>query len=136
MTLGLDTSVVLRLLTGEPPGMAAVCRERLLRAGRDGEAVIVSDLVLLEAYHALQHHYGMPRPAARNAIAAMLGSGQVGVEGSGAPGAFAAVRGAGPADRMIHARYAACGARTLTFDASQARLPGAERIREPRRMRP
>lgn len=136
MTLGLDTSVVLRLLTGEPPGMASVCRERLEAAAVAGDKVVVSDLVLLEAYHALQFHYLIPRHVARAAIAKMLKSGQVEAERPDAALVFAPAGGADPADRLIHARYAALGARTLTFDASQSRLPGAERLRERHPKRP
>ena len=49
MTLGLDTSVVLRLLTGEPAAMAAACRERLEAVARAGDKVVISDLVVLLA---------------------------------------------------------------------------------------
>ncbi|KAF0246438.1 MAG: hypothetical protein FD180_702 [Planctomycetota bacterium] len=132
MKLGLDTSVVLRLLTGEPAGMAAVCGERLEAAARAGDRVVVSDLVVLEAYHALQFHYELPKERAREAIARMFRSGQVEPDRPETAEAYAPAAGAGPVDRLIHSRYAALGARTLTFDDLQSRLAGAERLRERR----
>ena len=59
--IGLDTSVVVRLLVGEPQNIARATRRRLERAVEAGERVLVSDLVIAEAYFALQHHYGIPK---------------------------------------------------------------------------
>ena len=50
--------MVVRLLVGLPEVQAAAARRRLERAVERGEPVFVSDLVLAESYHALQHHYG------------------------------------------------------------------------------
>ena len=54
---GLDTSFLLRLLTGEPESQAeqAVAELDLLREA--GQKCAVSDLVISEAYYALQFHY-------------------------------------------------------------------------------
>ncbi len=46
MTLGLDTSVVLRLLTGQPPDQFGHAASRLAAAHAAGEPVVVSDLVI------------------------------------------------------------------------------------------
>jgi predicted nucleic acid-binding protein len=53
VSIGLDTSVVLRLLTGEPAAEARLARGRIERAHAAAEPVIVTDLVLAEAYFAL-----------------------------------------------------------------------------------
>ena len=79
MTIGLDTSVVLRLLTGTPTAEAATARARLERAVFDREKVIVTDLVLAEAYFALHHHYGVPKDEARATLRAMIASGIVAI---------------------------------------------------------
>jgi predicted nucleic acid-binding protein len=55
MSLGLDTTVVLRLLTGQPVAEAAAARRRLEQAVADQEDIVATDLVLSEAYFALQY---------------------------------------------------------------------------------
>jgi predicted nucleic acid-binding protein len=58
--LGLDTSMVVRLLVGLPEAQAQAARIRLERAVDTGEPVLVSDLVLAETYHALQCQVDRP----------------------------------------------------------------------------
>ena len=58
MKAGLDTSVVLRLLLGQPADQAARAVAFLDELSRGGHHAVVSDLVVAEAYFALQHHYG------------------------------------------------------------------------------
>ena len=60
MAIGLDTWVVLRLLIGEPRSQTEVARRRIERALIVGEKVVVTDLVVAEAFHALRHHYSVP----------------------------------------------------------------------------
>jgi predicted nucleic acid-binding protein len=129
VTIGLDTSVVLRLLTGEPDALAALAAQRLERALADDEVVIVSDLVAAEAYHALQHHYGMPEAEARALLRRLITSGTVRLEPAAAAAAFEPATGAGLLDRLIQVRYLDSGATTLTFDRGQARLTSVELLR-------
>src|SRR5437764_854327 len=68
MPIGLDTSVVVRLLIGLPEAQARTARRRLELAVERRERVVVSDLVLAETYHALQHHYRMPKREARSIL--------------------------------------------------------------------
>ena len=56
MTFGLDTSVVLRLLTGQPQDLAAKALERYQDGIAAGDGFSVSDLVAAESYYAIQHH--------------------------------------------------------------------------------
>ena len=122
MIIGLDTSVILRLLTGLPVPQAAAAQAALVAAESRGDRLLVCDLVLAEAYHGLTHHYGLPRTEARAAIHAMIGSGLIETElGSEAATAFDKT-GAGPVDRMIVGRYRAAGGLTLTFDGRMAKL--------------
>lgn len=77
MTVGLDTSVVLRLLIGEPRTQMEVARRRIERAVAAGEQVVVTDLVIAEVVHALRHHYGVPAAEAVGRLRDLLGSGVV-----------------------------------------------------------
>lgn len=128
MSLGLDTSVVLRLLTGEPAAEARLARVRIERAHAATEPVIVTDLVLAEAYFALHHHYGLAKEEARSHLRRMASSGIVTIVPPEAVFALEPSTGAGLADRLIHARHRAEGAITLTFDKKMSTLEGAVRL--------
>mgnify|MGYP001546964343 CR=1 FL=1 len=128
--IGLDTSVVVRLIIGQPADQCAAARRRLELALTAAEPVIVSDLVIGESYYALQHHYGVPRDEARALLRRFLESGAVTPEPSGIAAVLQWVeRGAGLLDRLIHLRYHECGAATVTFDVQQSRLRDAVRLR-------
>jgi predicted nucleic acid-binding protein len=128
LILALDTSVVVRLLTGQPPELCAVAKDRLERAHRLGHLVYATDVVLVEAYYAAKYHYGFEPELIRAKLVQMLESGLVSEEpGSGALAALARREGqAGLADRIIHERHRELGAVTLTLDEAQGDLPGAE----------
>lgn len=128
MTIGLDTSVVVRLLIGVPETLARAAQHRLERATEEGETVLVSDIVVAEAYHALQYHYAVPKAEARSLLRKFVESGVVRLEPSASAAALAAKGGAGLVDRLIHARYRSVGAVTLTFERRQGRLEGAVRL--------
>jgi predicted nucleic acid-binding protein len=125
-TLGLDTSVVVRLLAGLPQGQAARARARLEQAMDRGETVLVTDLAIGEACHALQHHYRVPKPEAREILRRFVSSGGVRLEPAASLAALAPAGGAGLLDRLIHARHRLHGAVTLTFERRQSRLECAE----------
>ncbi len=128
MSLGLDTSVVLRLLTGQPPKEALTARKRLERAVESNEDVHVTDLVLGETYFALQYHYGLPKEDARRGLLEMLKSGIVRASPAEALAALEPSKGAGVMDRLIHERHGHLGCVTLTFDRKMAALEGAVRL--------
>jgi predicted nucleic-acid-binding protein len=65
----LDTSMVLRLLVGEPTSLAKRAGDFLSSRLAAEAAVHVCDLVLAEAYFALQHYYGMPKAESLTALA-------------------------------------------------------------------
>jgi predicted nucleic acid-binding protein len=127
--IGLDTSVVVRLLVGLPESQARRARRRLEGAVESGESVVVSDLVIAETYYALQHHYAVPKGQARAILRRFVGSGVVSLEPHSAVGALEAAGGAGFVDRLIHLRYRSLGAITLTFEQRQGSLEGAVRLR-------
>ena len=70
MTFGLDTSVVLRLLTGEPQELAARTLARYQEGIANGDSFYVSDIVASETYYAIQHHYGKTKEDALSALMA------------------------------------------------------------------
>jgi predicted nucleic-acid-binding protein len=131
VSLGLDTSVLVRLLIGEPVPMAEKAQKRLLEAHRVREAVVVSDLVVAEAYHALKYHYEFAPAEIRHGLLAMLTSGMVQPEPGSAVLAVLQAKEAGKAgfvDRLIHAHYGTDGKTTLTFDKAQSKFGKTELI--------
>ncbi len=132
MRVGLDTSVLLRLLTGEPAPLAALALRRVEASLLAGDTVLVSDLVVNEAYFALQHHFGLSKVQAIGALCDFLR--QSGVVAAGAahgvlttPNLAAAQPGL--VDRLIHAEYMGMADEMLTFEKSAARMHGARVLR-------
>jgi predicted nucleic acid-binding protein len=131
VTVGLDTSVVLRLLVGAPAAEARAARERLQAAHERGDSILVTDLVLAEAYFALHYHYGIPKAEARAKLLAMATSRVVTLSPPDAVWALKPSSGAGLVDRLVHARHRSEGAVSWTFDRKMATLEGAVRIASP-----
>jgi len=124
--VGLDTSVVLRLLTGEPEPLARRALSELDALTQNGAMPLVSDLVVSEVYFALQHHYGVPKSEALSLLAAFLN--ESGVRPLGAAAEVLAVprlatANPGFVDRLIHAEYAHSAGEILTFEKAAGRLP-------------
>jgi predicted nucleic-acid-binding protein len=126
--IGLDTSVLVRLLVGLPDAQARTARRRLEEAVEAGEPVLVSDLVVAETYYALQHHYAVPRAEAQAILRRFIESGIVQLEPIASSNTLTAAGGAGLVDRLIHLRYRSLGAITLTFERRQGNLEGAVRL--------
>jgi predicted nucleic-acid-binding protein len=128
MNIGLDTSVILRLLTGEPVQQAQCALGEVQALIRQGSRLLVSDLVVAEVCFALQHHYSVPKAEALALIADFLR--EKGVHSDGAAvqvldtPKLANVK-PGFVDRMIHATYAKQAAHEiLSFEKAAHRLPG------------
>lgn len=128
MKFGLDTTVVLRLLVGAPPAQAALAQRRLERALVAGDTVVVSDLVVAEAFHALHYHYGVPKDLARTELRTMLNSGIMRIDPPSSLAALDPLRGAGLLDRLIVARHHSLEAFTWTFDRKLGAIEGVERL--------
>lgn len=129
MQVGLDTSVLMRLLLALPADQAATALTFVKEARLAGKRVVVSDLVVSEAYFALHHHYGVPKQEAVARLLEILCSGLV--EPSDGPEVLAALEAsrASPAkpgfvDRLIRAQYDRRSASMATFERAAARLPG------------
>lgn len=127
MTVGLDTSVVVRLLTGEPAELATVALRYLMDRRRADDRVLVSDWVLAESYYALQHHYRASKRDTLDALRSFLAT--PGIEGTGEVVEVITTHGLESAkpgfiDRVIHANYLRSGVDELvTFEKAAAKLP-------------
>jgi predicted nucleic acid-binding protein len=124
---GIDTSILVRLLTGDPAEGFELCVARL--TDLVDHEVFASNQVIGEAYVAVQHHYGVSKQAAREGLASVLLSGLVKPWRGQAVVESLADRppaGCGLLDRLIVIDHDEAGLRTLTLDRRMARLPGAE----------
>ena len=68
----LDTSLLLRLLTGDPPELAARALEVFRGAEEGGYTLLVHPLVIAEAFYTLTSFYGAGRAEAVDALVALL----------------------------------------------------------------
>ena len=74
---GIDTSVLLRLITAQPPDSYSYCIEHLSGLIDSGAEVFASNQVIGETYIAAQHHYRVSRNDASQALFQVLSSGLV-----------------------------------------------------------
>ena len=126
---GIDTSVLVRLITGEPTETFEYCMDQLGALVEEGSEIFASNQVIGEAFVAAQHHYGVSIEDARVALLRTLRSGLVSplngpdvlaiLSESGQPGLF---------DRLIADGYRRAGLEVLTLDRRMARLPQVSRL--------
>ena len=109
VAIGLDTSVVLRLLVGVPEAQARAAQRRLERAIEGGESVFVCDLVIAEAYYALQFHYAVPKAEARSMLIRFVRSGVVTVGPREAEGVSSPSRTTRRSASSVRWRKQSCG---------------------------
>lgn len=125
---GIDTSVLVRLLTGhpEPDFQQTVCAIKRLRETEPAAQLVASNQVIGEAYITLQHFYRIEKQEAREAIISLFQSGHVyPLNGKPVVDLLKSNRGAGLIDRLIAQDYANQGCAVLTNDRKMAKLPGA-----------
>ena len=127
---GIDTSVLVRLVAGEPQVEFERCVEMLRSLIEDdGAAIVVSNQVVGEAYVAVQHHYGVSKSEARAGLIDVLRSGMVApLNGRAVLAALEARESAGLLDRLIAEEYSCVGLEALTLDRRMATLPGVRRL--------
>ena len=125
--IGIDTSVLVRLVTGLPAGAHSECVERLSSLIDEGAEILASNQVIGETYIVLQHHYGATKKHARKELHNTLTSGLVSpLSGQGSLDALMEHGGAGLLDRLIAIDYQRAEIRTLTLDRKMASLPHAQ----------
>ena len=123
---GIDTSVLVRLVTGTPPDAYSRCVERLHALIGSGAEIFASNQVIGEAFVAVQHHYGVSAVDARAELSKALRSGLVApMNGRAVIEALEAVGGPGLFDRLIADDYARVDLHVLTLDRKMAGLPDA-----------
>ena len=127
-SVGLDTSVVLRLLIQDPTDQADLAKEKVDLAFKLKRRVFVSDLVVSEVYYGLQHHYDVPKAEAKQTLIRLLDSKKINPEKNGK--ALLALKddeksgGAGLVDRMIALQNLDSTHETLTFDKKMSKVTG------------
>ena len=123
---GIDTSVLVRLVSRKPLAEFERCVRELRDLIESGGELVASSQVIVEAYVALQHHYRVPKNAARGALLDVLSSGLVTpLNGPPVLDALRDYGGAGLLDRLIVDGYSHDGLETLTLDRRMANLPRA-----------
>ena len=121
--IGLDTSVLLRLLVGEPMKQARSAKKFIEESFVDGTSLVVSDFVVIEAYHALLYHYDVPKNEALKQLFDLLSSPYVVAKGN----SMKVLReyfgkGAGLVDRLIRFDYLEKSDAIATFDNDFSKL--------------
>ncbi len=122
----LDTSVVIRLLMGQPPDQYRQATDFLQEQVAARRVVHEGDLVLAEAYSALQGFYQLPKPDALRAMALFARHSGVTVppvaqEVLELPKLATAKPGF--VDRLIHGTNQTAGHTLVTFERAAAKLP-------------
>ena len=127
---GIDTSILVRLVTGDPAdGFEHCVRKLTALIQHDGAEIFASNQVIGEAYIALQHHYGVSKADARAGLLQVLRSGLVvPLNGAAALAALEVDTGCGSVDRLIANDYRRAEVVTLTLDKKMAALPDARRL--------
>ena len=118
---GIDTSVLVRLLTASPEAAFVRCVRRLQSLIEEGTEVFASNQVIGEAYIAVQHHYGIGRSDVRSALLDVLQSGLIKpLNGLAVFAMLESNTGPGFLDRLIVDDYARADLETLTLDRKMA----------------
>ena len=122
----LDTSVALRLLTRDPAPLFKAAAAFLSEQVDQGTPLAVCDLVVAEAYFALQHHYGFPKAEALAALRDFAG--HPGIEMSPITREILtlpnlATAKPGFVDRLIHGASHAAGQTLVSFEKATRKLP-------------
>lgn len=128
---GIDTSILMRLMTGDPLKdftKTVQALERLIEE-KPGADILASNQVIGEAYIAVRHHYGISKADARAALLSVLTSGLVApLNGTAVLDSIRSHEGCGLLDRLIVDDYSRHGVETLTHDRKMGALTGATRL--------
>ena len=126
---GIDTSVLVRLITGAPPDAYAHCVKRLSGLVVSGAEIFASNQVIGEAFVAVRHHYGVAAVDARSELSKALRSGLVApLNGQSVMEALTASGGPGLFDRLIADDYSRVGLEVLTLDRKMAALSDVRQL--------
>jgi predicted nucleic-acid-binding protein len=129
--VGLDTSVVVRLLTKSPLDQAETALKRILALKSDRYRVLVSDFVVLEAFHVLRHIYKVPVKKVVAVLLDFLESNLVEPDQDASSVKVLKECLSGNMDfmdQLIRMDYAKSTDKILTFDKKFSKLKGVEII--------
>lgn len=125
----IDTSILVRLLTGHPAEEYEALKRTLDGLLQNGARLCVTSMVVGEAYVALQHHYKFEKRTAREALYELFSSRYVNpIDGEKVLKALLDFQGAGFMDRLIAICSAREGMTTLTLDRKMGKLPDGKSI--------
>jgi len=129
MTVGCDTSFLMRILTNHPAPLARKVIEDAYRRIQSGDRFEISDLTLSEAYFALQASYGVSKTDALSLLKRI--SEAEGFVVSGHAKEILAIPNLARArpgfvDRLIHGIYFSSGKITVACEKSFRKLPMSE----------
>ena len=128
-SIGIDTSVLVRLVTGQPPDAYSYCVARLSDLAAGGAEILASNQVIGEAFMAVRHYYGVPAQDAQVELLNTLRSGLVApLNGQSVIDALLSTGRPGLFDRLIADDYSRVGLEVLTLDRKMASLPGARAL--------
>ena len=127
---GIDTSVLMRLISRQPPDVYRHCVEKLNALIENERAeIFASNQVIGEAYVTVQHYYGASKGDARARLLDVLQSGLVSplngpsiieiLQASDSPGLF---------DRLIANDYHRDGLDVFTLDRRMSTLANVHRL--------
>ncbi len=133
MKYGCNTSFLLRILTNHPRPLSTKVITAAYKRCQAGDVFMISDLVLAEAYYALQASYGVSK---ENAIMLLrkiseahgFSTSDYAKEALATPNLHRAAPGF--IDRLIHGEYFRKGVKTIACEKSFRKLPVCEVISE------
>lgn len=133
MTYALDTSALLRILLNEPKRLASNVAMYIYSRQQKGDAFFISDLVLAEAYYALQFHYDLPKAKALESLKFIADVKGFAVSDHAKdilslPNLAKASPGF--VDRLIHGAAFTSGATTVSCEKDFRRLPSTAVIKD------
>jgi len=132
MKIGLDPSVVVRLLLGAPEEQTKQAEAFLDNLQKHGHQPVVSDLVVAEVYRRLHHEHGVPPEEAVASLKALFEGGEIkclGVATDLLKTGNIATISPGFLDRLIHRQYQKEAEQMASLDPAAQRLNGVKVLR-------
>lgn len=129
-SVGLDTCIILRLLTGKPDSQAETAKKFIENCFSDNLTVCISDMVVAESYHALIYHYNVPKKEAVKHLKDLLSSPMITPTGH-ALSVLSSYHGtgAGLVDRLIRMDLLNHSYEIVTFDKDFAKLENVRTLK-------
>ena len=124
----VDSNVILRFLTGDPPEMAAQARALFEAVEQDEVTLVLDEIVVAETVWVLQSFYGYPHHDIARVLQELLS--HKGLEADDTPGLLAALhlfaeKNVDFADALVAVHMERRGMREIfSFDRHFDRLPG------------